>query len=107
MLPSLCSFGGTAFKVQPSHFFFSSRHFGQFIYQETAAINDRESSTIYWQVVNGAGGLRTKPEVLAGPVKDYKALVVAHDLFMTAWDTVVWGSWSFYSSTRLLLLPNA
>lgn len=30
----------------------------------------------------GAGGLRMKPEVLARPVKDYKALVVVHDLFM-------------------------
>lgn len=37
----------------------------------------------------GAGGLRTKPEVLARPVKDYKALVVAHDLFTAGWDTVV------------------
>lgn len=74
----------------------------QFIYQETAAVNDRKSTTIYWQVVNGAGGLRTKPGVLAGPVKDYKALVVAHDLFMAGWHTVVWGSWSLHSS-RLLL----
>lgn len=30
----------------------------------------------------GVGGPRTKPGVLAGPVKAYKALVVAHDLFM-------------------------
>lgn len=28
------------------------------------------------------GGRRTKPGVLARPVKDYKALVVAHDLLM-------------------------
>lgn len=27
------------------------------------------------------GGPRVKPEVSAGPVKDYKALVAVHDLF--------------------------
>lgn len=54
----------------------------------------------------GAGGLRTKPEVLARPVKDYKALVVAHDLFMAGWDTVVQGSWSLNSSRLLPLLHN-
>ena len=32
--------------------------------------------------VGWVGVLRSEPEVLAGPVKDYKALVVAHDLFM-------------------------
>lgn len=52
--------------------------------------------------MNGAGGLRTKPEVLAWPVKDYKALVVAHDLFMAGWHTVVQDSWSLYSSKVLL-----
>lgn len=29
----------------------------------------------------GGGGARAKPEVSAGPVKDYKALVAVHDLF--------------------------
>ena len=52
------------------------------------------------------GGWRTKPGVLARPVKDYKALVVAHDLLMAGWDTVVWGSWSLNSSTLLPLLRN-
>lgn len=52
------------------------------------------------------GGRRTKPGVLARPVKDYKALVVAHDLLMAGWDTVVWGSWSLNSSTLLPLLRN-
>lgn len=98
--PSLCSGGGNAFKVPPSHFF--KRHTGQFIHQGTAAINDRRSSTIYWQVVDGAEGLGAESEVSAGPVKDYKALVVAHDLFMADWDTVVWGSWSLLDSTLLL-----
>lgn len=91
--------------MQPSHFF--KRHTEQFIYQESAAVNDKKSSTIYWQVVNGAGGLGAKPEVLARPVKDYKALVVAHDLFMAGWNTVVWGSWSLNSSRLLPLLRNA
>lgn len=49
-------------------------------------------------------GRGVKAEVLAGPVKDYKALVVAHDLFMTDWDTVVLGSRKLYSSTPLLFL---
>lgn len=54
----------------------------------------------------GVGGPRTKPGVLAGPVKAYKALVVAHDLFMAGWDAVVWGSWSLCSSWLLPLLHN-
>lgn len=79
---SYCSGGGAGFKVQPSHcFFFFKRRAKRFIYRESAAVNDRKSSTIYGQV-QGAGELRAKPEVLARPVKDYKALVVAHDLFM-------------------------
>lgn len=58
MLPFLCSGGGTAFKVQPSHFF--KRHAEQFIYQETAAVNDRKSCTIYGQVVNGGRGAQNE-----------------------------------------------
>lgn len=52
--------------------------------------------------MNGAGGLRAKPEVLAGPVNDYKALVAAHDLF-----TAGCGSWSLHKPRLLPLLPDS
>lgn len=41
-----------------------------------------EKAAQFTDKYRGQGELRAKPEVLARPVKDYKALVVAHDLFM-------------------------
>lgn len=91
--------------MQPSHFF--KRHAGQFIYQETAAVNDRKSGTIYWRVRGHGGGggwgLRMKPEVSAWPVRGYKALLVAHDLFMAGWDAAVRGSWSLKDRCRFCI----
>lgn len=52
----------------------------------------------------GGGGL--KAEVLAGLVKDYKALVVAHDLFMTDWDSVVLGSWKLNGAAVLKMVAE-
>lgn len=58
----------------------------QFIYQESAAVNDKKKQDNLPTSGDEGRGLWTKPEVLARPVKDYKALVVVHDLFMAGTD---------------------